>query len=115
MKEIVMLSGKGGTGKTSITAAFASLAKNIVLVDCDVDAADLHLVFSPEIKETHDFSGAKLHIWITRFAISAAFAKLYADLMLFIICQTGAAIILTNHPAKDAQYAPSFARKRQFQ
>jgi len=59
MKELVVISGKGGTGKTSITAAFASLAKNIVLADCDVDAADLHLVLEPHIKQTSDFSGSK--------------------------------------------------------
>jgi MinD superfamily P-loop ATPase len=55
MKEIVIISGKGGTGKTSIIAAFASLAKNKVLCDADVDAADLHLIMDPEIKESHDF------------------------------------------------------------
>ncbi len=55
MKEIVIISGKGGTGKTSIIAAFASLAKNKVLCDADVDAADLHLIMHPEIKERHDF------------------------------------------------------------
>jgi len=55
MKEIVVISGKGGTGKTSIIAAFASLAENKVLCDADVDAADLHLITDPEIKERHDF------------------------------------------------------------
>jgi len=55
MKELVIISGKGGTGKTSIIAAFASLAKNKVLCDADVDAADLHLIMDPEIKEHHDF------------------------------------------------------------
>ena len=55
MKEIVIKSGKGGTGKTSIVAAFASLAENKVLCDADVDAADLHLIMNPEIKERHDF------------------------------------------------------------
>ena len=55
MKEIVIISGKGGTGKTSIIAAFASLAENKVLCDADVDAADLHLITEPEIKELHDF------------------------------------------------------------
>ncbi len=55
MKEIVVISGKGGTGKTSITASFAALAENAVLVDCDVDAADLHLVLGPEIISTHKF------------------------------------------------------------
>jgi MinD superfamily P-loop ATPase len=55
MKELVIISGKGGTGKTSITASFATLAKNAVLADCDVDAADLHLILNPEIREQHDF------------------------------------------------------------
>ena len=55
MKEIVIISGKGGTGKTSIIAAFASLAEEKVLCDADVDAADLHLIMDPEIKERHDF------------------------------------------------------------
>lgn len=55
-----MISGKGGTGKTSITAAFASLAKNAVLADCDVDAADLHLILKPSIKKTIGFHGLKI-------------------------------------------------------
>lgn len=55
MKELVIISGKGGTGKTSITASFAALAKNAVLADCDVDAADLHLILNPGIRERHDF------------------------------------------------------------
>ena len=59
MKELVVISGKGGTGKTSITAAFASLAHDVVLADCDVDAADLHIVLSPSVKQTSDFSGGK--------------------------------------------------------
>ena len=58
MKEITILSGKGGTGKTSITAALASVAQNAVFADNDVDAADLHLIFRPGIKETHIFPGA---------------------------------------------------------
>jgi len=61
--EIVVLSGKGGTGKTSITASFASMAKNAVFVDCDVDAADLHLILSPDIYRDENFaSGAKATI-----------------------------------------------------
>ena len=55
MKELVVISGKGGTGKTSITASFAVLADRPVIADCDVDAADLHLVLSPQIKECHEF------------------------------------------------------------
>ncbi len=55
MKELVVISGKGGTGKTSITASFAVLAERPVIADCDVDAADLHLVLSPQISERHEF------------------------------------------------------------
>ena len=55
MKQIVVISGKGGTGKTILTASFAALAQNKVMVDCDVDAADLHLLLQPEIKERHEF------------------------------------------------------------
>jgi len=55
MKELVIISGKGGTGKTSVTASLAALAKRSVICDCDVDAADLHLVLTPQIKEEHEF------------------------------------------------------------
>lgn len=55
MKEIVIVSGKGGTGKTSITASFAALARHSVIADCDVDAANLHLILAPEILSAHDF------------------------------------------------------------
>lgn len=63
MKEIVILSGKGGTGKTSLTAAFAALAGRVVLTDCDVDAADLHMVVAPLQTQAHEFrSGATARI-----------------------------------------------------
>jgi len=55
MKEVVILSGKGGTGKTSIVGSFAALAQSKVLTDCDVDAADLHLLLSPSIKQENEF------------------------------------------------------------
>lgn len=60
MKEITVISGKGGTGKTTVSAAFATIGENMVLCDGDVDAADLHLILHPEIKETHIFEGAWL-------------------------------------------------------
>jgi MinD superfamily P-loop ATPase len=60
MKEIVIISGKGGTGKTSLTASFAILADSPVLCDTDVDAADLHLLIQPEIRQTSEFSGGHL-------------------------------------------------------
>ncbi|HUW63174.1 MAG TPA: ATP-binding protein [Spirochaetia bacterium] len=59
MKEIVVVSGKGGTGKTSLVASLAVLARVSVLADCDVDAADLHLVLKPAINKTEDFTGGK--------------------------------------------------------
>jgi MinD superfamily P-loop ATPase len=64
MKEIVVISGKGGTGKTSLTASFAALASgNAVFADCDVDAADLHLILNPDIQETTEFrSGHRAQI-----------------------------------------------------
>ena len=55
MKELIVISGKGGTGKTSLVAAFASLAQGTILCDADVDAADLHLIMNPTIQEAHDF------------------------------------------------------------
>ncbi|MGD9948220.1 MAG: 4Fe-4S binding protein [Desulfobulbus sp.] len=60
MRELVIISGKGGTGKTSLTAAFAALAaqeKRSILCDADVDAADLHLLMQPEVKQRTDFMG----------------------------------------------------------
>jgi MinD superfamily P-loop ATPase len=62
VKELVVISGKGGTGKTSLMAAFASLAENKVLCDADVDAADLHLLMNPDIIERHDFQGGSTAI-----------------------------------------------------
>ena len=55
MHELVVISGKGGTGKTSVAASFAVLAERPVIADCDVDAADLHLVLSPRVRERHEF------------------------------------------------------------
>ncbi len=57
MKELIVLSGKGGTGKTSVSAAFASIAENMVMCDADVDAADLHLLLEPDIQKRTDFKG----------------------------------------------------------
>lgn len=55
MKELVIISGKGGTGKTSLSASFATLAQKAVLADCDVDAADLHILLNPQIQEREEF------------------------------------------------------------
>jgi MinD superfamily P-loop ATPase len=59
LRQVLFLSGKGGTGKTSLAAAFAVLAKQSVLADCDVDAANLHLLLNPTVLAEGDFEGAK--------------------------------------------------------
>lgn len=59
IRQLAIISGKGGTGKTTIAAAFASLAKNKVLVDCDVDAADLHLLLHPRISKREKYYGGR--------------------------------------------------------
>jgi len=60
MKQLTIVSGKGGTGKTTLTAAFAHLATNLVIADCDVDAADLHLILTPTIIKREPFYGGQL-------------------------------------------------------
>ncbi|MCW4035482.1 MAG: 4Fe-4S binding protein [Candidatus Bathyarchaeota archaeon] len=62
VKEITVLSGKGGTGKTSVTACLAVLAKNAILTDCDVDAPDLHMLLKPEILETQEFKASRVAV-----------------------------------------------------
>ncbi|MCR4404408.1 MAG: 4Fe-4S binding protein [Candidatus Acetothermia bacterium] len=62
MKQLVVISGKGGTGKTTLVAAFAALAQSKVLADCDVDAADLHLLLDPKVERSEAFEGSKVAI-----------------------------------------------------
>ena len=60
MKQIAVVSGKGGTGKTSIIASLAALASGrAVYADCDVDAPDLHLILQPKVIERREFFGIK--------------------------------------------------------
>ena len=60
MKELVVISGKGGTGKTTVVGAFAALAQGKVIADCDVDAADLHLILKPQVEKTIAYEGSEL-------------------------------------------------------
>lgn len=62
MKELIILSGKGGTGKTSIVGSFAAIAQNKVMADCDVDAADLHLLLNPSAKEENEFRSGQVAV-----------------------------------------------------
>ena len=67
VKQLAIVSGKGGTGKTTIAGAFAALARNKVMVDCDVDAADLHLLLRPEVKlQEKYFGGRSPHVDIEK-------------------------------------------------
>ncbi len=94
MREITVISGKGGTGKTSLVASLVCLAEKPVVADCDVDAADLHLVLDPQVKEINDFSGGKS-------------AKIIPDKctncgMCFKLCRFGAVV-------KDENKKPYYA------
>lgn len=63
MKEIVVISGKGGTGKTSVTASLAVLGgKNVIVADCDVDAADMHLLMKPDFEISEEFFSGELAV-----------------------------------------------------
>jgi len=59
VSSVLFLSGKGGTGKTTLAGAFAALSKEKILVDCDVDAANLHLLLEPSIVEQGEYEGSK--------------------------------------------------------
>jgi len=67
MKEIVVLSGKGGTGKTILVASFAALAQDKVMADCDVDAADLYLLLQPSKQKTEEFWSGKTAVIDKKF------------------------------------------------
>ncbi len=62
MTELVVISGKGGTGKTTLVGSFAVLAKDKVVADCDVDAADLHLILHPEVQKTIPYEGSEVAV-----------------------------------------------------
>jgi len=62
MKQITIISGKGGTGKTTLASSFIKLAGHQVAVDCDVDAANLHIMLAPSIRQTSDFIGGEIAV-----------------------------------------------------
>ena len=62
VKQITVLSGKGGTGKTSLVACFAALTQKTVMTDCDVDAPDLHLLLKPEILQKQGFKASRVAV-----------------------------------------------------
>jgi len=79
MKKITIISGKGGTGKTTIVANFAALAKNIVLADCDVDAPNMHLLLKPETQKCLIFKSGKLAVKDESKCIDCALCQKYCE------------------------------------
>ena len=75
MKQITVISGKGGTGKTTITASLSYLAENAVIVDCDVDASDMHLLLNPSIKNKTDFYSGKAFLIDKELCINCGLCK----------------------------------------
>ena len=61
-REIAIVSGKGGTGKTTITAAFIAISQNVIMADCDVDAPDLHILLQPDMNKTEEFVSSKVAV-----------------------------------------------------
>ena len=62
MKQLTIISGKGGTGKTTIASNFIKMAHSHIAVDCDVDAANLHILLEPTILKTEEFVGGAIAI-----------------------------------------------------
>jgi MinD superfamily P-loop ATPase len=86
LKELVVVSGKGGTGKTSVAASLAILARESVIADCDVDAPDLHLVLSPRVLERHEFRSGHQAV-IQQSACTQCGACLHCRFDAIRVCQ----------------------------
>lgn len=86
MREIVVISGKGGTGKTSITASFGYLeAENVVVADCDVDAANMHLLLDATKEQEEDFFSGEVAFIEEKIVSIAVSVQLPVDLMRLIL------------------------------
>ncbi|MBT0159953.1 (4Fe-4S)-binding protein [Candidatus Bathyarchaeota archaeon A05DMB-2] len=106
MKQLTILSGKGGTGKTTLTASFSILAKNAVVADCDVDAPDLHMLLHPEVMEMQQFKGSKIAVIdenkCARCGLcreKCAFAAVTSDLKVDAIACEGCGVCAVACPA----------------
>lgn len=106
MKEITIISGKGGTGKTSFAGSFAAMASNAVFTDCDVDAANLRLIMRPVLQETHEFKASREAFIREESAASAASAVSSAALK-----QYGKISGLTLFPVKAVGFVITPALK----
>lgn len=91
--EIAVISGKGGTGKSSISAAFAAIEKNIVLADCDVDAANMHVLFQPEIIDSQIYVSGSKAIINHKICVGCGLCSYY--------CRFGAISMKDERPVLD--------------
>jgi CO dehydrogenase nickel-insertion accessory protein CooC1 len=104
VKQITLLSGKGGTGKTTITASLAALTKNVVVTDCDVDAPDLHMLLEPEVLEKQEFTASKTAVIDTERCVHCGKCARTADSVQF------RTILLTPSYVKAAGYVSMFVQ-----
>lgn len=111
MHEIVIISGKGGTGKTTLTAAFCALAADAVFCDADVDAADLHLLLQPTIKEQHEFIGGSKAVIVAERCNQCGvcrelcrFAAISTELMVDQILCEGCGVCVDLCPEKAIDF-----------
>jgi len=94
VKEIVVISGKGGTGKTSLTASFAYLGgKDVIVADCDVDAADMHMLLEPDFEKAEDFYSGEVAFVIQEDCIRCGKCK--------DVCRFDAIPIINNQYVVD--------------
>jgi MinD superfamily P-loop ATPase len=112
MRQLTILSGKGGTGKTTITASFAVLAKNAVVADCDVDAPDLHMLLHPEVIEMQQFKGSKIAVIDETKCVrcgacreKCAFGAITSDLKVDAIACEGCGVCTMACPANAVTLA----------